>query len=520
VFELGDFLDLDLRADLVLPPLQYFDDLDPEPFLIEANDQRPSLYDVTIIKEVVQTRQKTIYERNKLGTTNAIDLDQVDLEAEEIIATLTAQNRAFIARKAWRDALRSYVDMLIAIIEYCPFEDVAKIQFIIQNLQLILPKLDALIAAESGDSVELARAADSLMFALTSSNSSNQGRTESIITEKLFQLFRTCIDGILMTNSDPSLRSILYSIASQYLLRILTASPSAPEANNKARVNSMDTIRSSSLRLITILADDAEDGTDTCRLNALTLLSQMSNLARLEKSSYILTNLVKANILTLLIEPLKHISQDFQSTEPAYRSSLLSTFQARMFLLLQLSRTRAGAIAILEAGLMSAIRESMLFRADPDLGFTAPSSISTSTPSSSSSTAATASALHNYLLLLSPTLRLLLSLLTVRGTDNLQSHSLARTFLIEARPNMVGLFKQHLGVTGSYLVSANNNSKTEGNSKAVLAECVRSYVGLCVLAGFAEWEDEVALEGLRGGNNGIGNGIGGGMGAGGNGGFT
>jgi nuclear pore complex protein Nup205 len=523
VFELGDFLDLDLQADLGLPPLEYFNGLDPELFVIEATEHRPSLYDISIIQEVVQTRQKSIYERSKPGTASAIDLEQVDLEAEEILATVAAQNRAFTARKAWRDALHSYVDMLIAIIEHCPFEDVAKIQFIIQNLQLILPKLDTLIAAESSDSVELARAADSLMFALISSNSSNQGRTENIITDKLFQLFRTCIDGILMTNSDPPLRSTLYSIASQYLLRILASSPSTPEANNKARTNSMDTIRSSSLRLITILADDAEDGTDTCRLNAFTLLSQMSNLARLEKSSYILTNLVKANILTLLIEPLKHISQDFQSTEPAFRSSLLQTFQARMFLLLQLSRTRAGATAILDAGIMGAVRESMLFRADPDLGFTTASTIpsSTSAPSSSSSAAASmTNALQTYLNLLSPTLRLLLSLLTVRGTDNLQSHTLARNFLAEARPNMVGLFKQHLGVTGAHLVSGNGNGNTDSRSKSkeVLEECVRSYIGLCVLAGFAEWEDEVALAGLRGEGNGNGNGFG--LGMGGNGGFT
>ena len=481
VFELGDFLDIDLALNLHMPEMQYLGDFDPDTYMTQATDERPSLYNISVVEEVLQLRQSSLYESAKPPTSSQIDFDRLDWEVAETSSLLTARNRLILAHQAWRKALRAYADMLIAVVEYCPFESTSKVQFIIQNLQLILPKLDALIAAESTDTIDLARAADALMFALSSTTPS-QSRTESIITEKLFQLFRTCVDGTLMTNSDTSLRSILYSIAAQYLTRITAPSSKEPDLNQKARLNSMDTIRSSSLRFINILADDAEDGSDVCRINALNLLSLLSSLARSEKSTYVLDALVKANMLEILIEPLKHISQEFQTADPAQRPYLLSIFEARMLLLLQLSRTRPGATSILDAGIISSVRDSLLFRADPDLGFSLPS---TNTPMTTS--AATA-ALHNYYTLLAPTLRLLLSIFTSRGAENAQAQNQARNFLIEHRPNMVGLLKRHLGVNG----------KVDGGSRRVLGECVRSYVGLCVLCGFAEWEDEIAVEGLRG----------------------
>jgi nuclear pore complex protein Nup205 len=507
IFDLGDFLDINLSISPELGDLRYFTNVQYEDYTTLATEDGPRLFNVPILRQLVRDEQRSIHDKVNAQTGPSISLEDVDDEAEHFLATLTAANRLKLAQDSWRKALKSYMDMLVAVIEFCPFEPASKVQFIIQNLQLLLPKLDSLIAAESMDTLELARAADTLMFALSSPASPHNKRTEGIITEKLFQLFRTCIDGVLMSNSDSSLRSILYSIASQYLTRITASSPTDPDLNTKARSNSMDTIRSSSHRLINIIADDADDGTDTCRMNALNLLSLLASLARGEKSTYILDALVKANVLEILIDPLKHISEDFQTTDPSHRAYLLSVFEARMLLLLQISRTRPGATAVLDAGLITAIKDSLLFRADPDLGFSLPTTtMHTNTVISIAASNAAKAALRNYYLLLSPTLRLLLSVFTSRGTDNAQSQNMSRTFLTDNRNNMLGLLKRYAGVNG----------KVDEASRKVVADCVRSYVGLCVIAGFTEWEDEFAMEGFRG-NGGVG---GGGYGVGRNGGFS
>lgn len=181
-----------------------------------------------------------------------------------------------------------------------------------------------------------------------------------------------------------------------------------------------------------------------------------------------------------------------------------------MLLLLQISLTRAGAAALLDAGFMTAVRDSLLFRADPDLGFSAPASANGSKISSLNQTfnplqsrnaaalsqqattyAASQAALQSYYELLAPTLRVLLSVLTSRGSQNEQAVYLARSFLTDYRANMVGVFKKWRGVSG----------QVNQNVERVLAECVRGYTGLVAMSGWREWEDGDAdgMNGVEGG---------------------
>ncbi|RMZ82388.1 hypothetical protein DV737_g2089, partial [Chaetothyriales sp. CBS 132003] len=376
IFNLADFLEISLSFDITLPETRYYSALDPELCRVEQDDDRPALYSIDECRETL-TYFRSQYSAQPGTSASQVDAEQLDYEYDAIIAHLMAKNRLLLARHAWRSALRNYAELIIAVIELCPMEPAAKTQFLLQMLQLVLPKLDALVVEESADTVELARAADALMFALSisSAEDKSQQRVDSMIIDKTFQLFRTSVDGILMSNSIPTLRATLYSICSQYLTRITANSslnPASTSSNTRAISNSMDTIRSSGQRLISILSDDAEDGSEVSRLNALQLLSLLTSLSRTENSNYIIDSLIKANVLELLIDPLKRIAADFQDISPGLRNSLLTNFKFRNMLLLQISRTRYGANALLDAGLLPALKASLLFRADPDIGFFTP----------------------------------------------------------------------------------------------------------------------------------------------------
>lgn len=320
VFALFDFLELDLSASFDLESALYAS-IDFDAYLTEASERNPSLYDVKLIRESLHASRIDVMQR-QIETPGSSKVDEQTLiaEADRVLATMEARNRWIIAHNARGDALHEYVEMVIAIIDCCPMDQPAKSQFILRMLQILLPKLDVLIVDESADVVELARAADALLFSLSGTTSANT-HTDNLITEKLFQLFRASIEGIPGSNSNPGLRSIFYSICSQYLTRI-TATSSGADANAKARRNSMDCIRSASQRLVQILCDDAEDGGDSCRLNALNLLALLTSLARMEKTYYLLNALVKANALEILIEPSKHIATEFQDSDPACKSTL------------------------------------------------------------------------------------------------------------------------------------------------------------------------------------------------------
>ena len=126
---------------------------------------------------------------------------------------------------------------------------------------------------------------------------------------------------------------------------------------------------------------------------------------------------------------------------------------------------------------MSACRDSLLFRADPDLGIDITNHIpeNDALDSLTNSNSAT-SALQTYYILLSSTLRLLLSTFLSRGAQNEQIQYLSRTLLTDYRPNMVGVFKKYMGVNG----------KIDPAIRPLVGECVSFYTGLSVLGGFVD----------------------------------
>ncbi len=125
---------------------------------------------------------------------------------------------------------------------------------------------------------------------------------------------------------------------------------------------------------------------------------------------------------------------------------------------------------------MPSIRDSLLFRADPDLGISLadPAAQNFETPARGGST--DSSALHTYYVLLSSTLRVLLSTFLSRGAQNEQIQYISRTFLADHRANMVGVFKKYAGVSG----------KVDARLRPLIAECVRCYTGLISLCDFVD----------------------------------
>lgn len=454
LLELFDFSNLDIQKSFGSPELRYFADIDFELWASQATDEAPVQYDIGAIHEILQRRLMDLTNRDQGNTKSD---EEWETEAELIVSFFEAENRWVTVQRARSRAMHNWSKAVIEALDFPQMEPSTRLQFILRTLEVILPKIDAALNDEPRETIELARVGDALLDALSQIPTSQlQGRVEANALEKLFQLFRSCLEGISTPTSTPVLRALLYTICSRYLGKIATAS----QTHGKLRRNAMDCVRSAGMPLISVLSDDADEGDDDCKLSSLDLLSMLTSLSRSEKSTHVLEFLVKVNALEVIIEPLKHIAVEFQDAEAKERALLLDVVQARLLLLLQISRTREGSGQLLDAGMLQAVRESMLFRADPDLGIDLDN----------------AQALHNYYELLSLTLRLLVSTFLNRGLQNEQCQYLIRTFLLDYRPNMVGLFKRFNGVNGT----------VSPESWPVLRDIVKAYTALASVTGFVE----------------------------------
>lgn len=319
IYALLDFLDLDLSTTCE-PETSFYSEVDFRKFMLETSEGPTGVYDIKVVREWLNaaraSHMQNIYESAE--KRQQIE-EEISAEAISILSTLTSENRATFARKMRAETLHEYVEMIIAVIECCPMDSAATSQFILRMLQIMLPKLDAYIADESPDVLQLARAADALLFSLSGTTQSNN-HTENTITEKLFQLFRASIEGIPTSVSNSALRTTLYSICIQYLSRLMSNADAGADVTARSRRYAMDCVRSASVRLVQIICDDADDGIDACRINAFNLLGLLTSLARIEKSPFVLNSLVKANALEILIDPLKYIASEFQNADPASMS--------------------------------------------------------------------------------------------------------------------------------------------------------------------------------------------------------
>lgn len=313
IFDLFDFAELDVTAPAELGAYEshFFKGIDFDVY------RREGLYDVEAVRIVLQNISKQILSNEAQAGRN-VDEDEMNEETMYIIGLLEARNRCLVVQEDKLRALSSYVDMVVSIVDCCPMNPATQTSFSLRMLQLILPKLDTCFADGTPEAVELTRAADILLLSLTGSpTSSSQSRVEVTIAEKLFQLFRTCAEGIPLSANRPELKAVLYSICSRYLASILSSDATTIETSLRACRNAMDTVRSIGERLINILADDADDGLDACRLNALSLLGHLVSLARQQKSNTIIEQFVKSNIIEVLLDPIKDVVGEFQSNEPS-----------------------------------------------------------------------------------------------------------------------------------------------------------------------------------------------------------
>ena len=324
VFDLFDFAELDMRdpESLAFPMLGFLDDVDFEAY------QKDQLYQVEKVQIVLNQRCAQIIDQYR-DANRQLDYDALHNEADYMIGLLEARNRHVLVRVERISCLRSYVDMIVHIVDCCPMEFATKTQFILRMLQLILPKLDTYLSDGAPEAVELTRMADTLLFALssieTASSVKTQTRIDITVAEKLFQLFRNCAEGVSLSTTNPDLRAVLYSICAHYLTRILSSPASNTDSSTKARNSAMDTIRSAGTQLISILSDDADDGLDTCRLNALNFLAQLVLLARSQSSNVMIEAFVKSNILEVLLDPVKNIAGEFSVTDPASKLPCLTS---------------------------------------------------------------------------------------------------------------------------------------------------------------------------------------------------
>ncbi|KAF2138835.1 uncharacterized protein K452DRAFT_320940 [Aplosporella prunicola CBS 121167] len=495
VFDLFDFMELEVMDDFALPPLIMLGSLDFN--ICRTEGEAPHLqYNMQSVQELITLRANELRRDGKLPTP--VEETQLQTETQIVLGYLLGVNQRQNVAIARADVLKAWVQLMMVVLEACEFDPTTKTSFILQALQVILPKLEKAYTEDVTTAVNLADLARTLLTYVDFKSMPLEGsRAGDLANDRLTQLFRVALSGIFCLVSNAALREICYQICYRYLRGTVKKEPAKKSPNgtplsgsfsgslngslavstmalakpsptsSPKNTHTLRIVKSAGTRLMDVVCDDSYAGQGTCRISALLFLDALVALGTREDSRYVIDSFVRLNFIDVLVDSIKLIPTELRNASAADVPLLLSFIDANLSLLLRISQTKLGAACVLNAGLFQSVRDSQIFAADPDFGLEMEN----------------ANALKKFFELMLSVLRVINSVVVTRGPQNEQTRQQARYFIDENRASIVSVFKRHARVGG--------RSEVAGSD---LDELVDNLMILISATDFLEYEEEATKQ--------------------------
>ncbi|KAI5843714.1 nucleoporin Nup186/Nup192/Nup205 [Tricharina praecox] len=439
ILDLLDFLEFTFPERTKQPQVQWIRDINLSAFEEDDASGAP-VFNVDKVVEFLQIKKNERF-RSAGIVMEYGQHQQVDDEIEVVRRHLNCENLLRRCRRARIRCLGAWSTLVIMMLEDCDMERMSKTGFILQALQAVLPKLELF----SVDDVDAAQVLSELAHSLIShlpfdATTFGVGRGSDLANDRLYQLFRVSLRSIQSPSATAKLREDFYNIALQYLNGMAAVSGQNPGS----RRHSTQTVKASGDKLLEVVCNDAYSGDGRCKVVSLLLLEALAAVAAEEGSSFVIETLVKQNFLVVLVDSIKTIAQDVESTRTEDIKGIMIAFKAATGFLIRISQSRSGAAQVINSGLFQALRECRLFSLDPDLGLQLEQPLN----------------LQCYYELLLEIMRVVVSCILSRGPQNRQAIDSVKLFLLDNRNLALTIFKRHAGIGGAKGLEGAGDLKT------------------------------------------------------------
>ena len=302
IFDLFDFAELGIGGGLEFPASKYFAEMNFG-ICITPSPDGCSVYDLQSIEQLLALQQKALKKAGRLQGLN--DEQEVATEAVTLMLYFHAKNQLQQLLRARRQAIKSWVELMIVVLESSNLDSDVRTALVPQALQVILPKLERFAVDNVTEASELARLSKALLSQLdfTSSSASASRRAGDVANDRLFQLLRISLRGIQSTVATTNLRETFYNICYRYLSGVAEVS----SANPVLRRHTTQSVKSAGEKLIEIICDDALSGEGTCKISALLLLDALVSLAKQEESRHMIDSFVRINFIGIVVDTIRDI---------------------------------------------------------------------------------------------------------------------------------------------------------------------------------------------------------------------
>jgi nuclear pore complex protein Nup205 len=451
IFDLFDFIEFTYPERSLPDQHSFFEGVS----LASCQEEKEGviLYSLPLLEQVIRLKMK--FWRKDGFIMNENDEIEHAQQAGFLLDIFADWNRRTQLLRYHKDILQSWVQVLMVTVHNGEFEQGARAAFILQTLQVILPKLEQSYNADIFTALQLASLSEAL-FQKIDFSSTSFDKTGDFSNDRLSQLFRAALTGIYSPVSNTELREYCYQICFRYIQG--TAEKATP--NSPLGHHTLNAVKNGGTHLLDVICDDALSGVGTCKISALLLLNALVAVAARQQDKHMLEHFTSHGFIGNLVDNVENMPSELEACVGPQVSVLLSHYDASLALLLRISQSRLGAAHVLNAGLFAKIRASGLFATDADIGLGLDDS----------------DALGKYHALMLSVLRVVNTAVLARGRQNDQTVFQAREFVKESRQNMVSIFKRsvNVGATGG------------DASQAVVMDLVDCWTVLIDVTGFLQ----------------------------------
>ncbi|KAI9887238.1 MAG: hypothetical protein M1823_000909 [Watsoniomyces obsoletus] len=460
IIDLFDFAEMELEPEMEPPALGIFAQVNFEQWL-QMVPRGFSVYDLGRMEQLLTLRMQ---EEDRKGNVTEQDQQRMRDDAVQIMNYAQRTNNRIALVHTRLALFKAWTQVVIIVLEDGDLDPASKEGFILQVLQLILPKLERYSRNNPPEALELARLAKTLLLHVDfTSPSFSSGHANDVAADRLHQLFLVSLRGIHTPTATSALRELFYVICHRYC----TGFCENWSGSGSITWHGTRALKAAGEALMDTVSEDAFAGDGLCRMSALLFLDGLTLSSQKEGSTYVVDSLTRINFLALLMDSIRLMPTELGETAPSEVPLLLALYDAQLSLLLRIAQTRVGATRLFDAGLFRSVRTSGLFSVDPDLGFEVDNP----------------NALENYYRLVLAMLRIIVAVVMSCGPHHQRTLQAAREFLLENRPSMVTIFKRNAKI----------GTLTNGDSPQ-LTEVARHFMLLVIATDFLSFEEGVVRE--------------------------
>lgn len=312
IFDHLDFLELNHGTQLPLPETQWFDTNDFGMCRIEQGSAM-SKYNLAQAEQILALQTNALRSSERIANIN--DEQQVLADAHNLLHCLTANNGHLEVSVAHAETLKAWIQLIIVAMTCCHFDADERQNFVLQTLQLVLPRLEEVLSVDASISLLLIQLGRFLLCHVDASAILAGSTSGDVAVDRLFHVYRVSLDALHSQASNLS-REFCYQICHKYLQSI-----SSVPAQSLGRRKALQTFKAAGDYLVEIICDDAYAGERQCRTAAMLFLGALVAISNEEKSRHIIDAFARLNFVYIIVDAIRTFPFELQEANTACKLS-------------------------------------------------------------------------------------------------------------------------------------------------------------------------------------------------------